>query len=165
MTEEDAILDAAIKRHDLLYGMGHCDRKYILSCARLPEIILSLPKPTPEKGLGMSRSTENGRPLGEASGGDRSFWDGLGVGEDGLPVHLPIGVNEHGQGPEQDSAAYTFTCWCGDPECPLSLALGHAWASGRRVNPPGAPRNYAEARALLDASLDNVSPYEAEEES
>lgn len=42
----DAILNAAIKRHDLLYGNAHCDRKYILSCHRLPEIILSLPGPT-----------------------------------------------------------------------------------------------------------------------
>lgn len=75
-----------------------------------------------------------GRPLGAASGGDPGFWDRLGVGEDGLPVHLPMGVNEHGQGPEDDSAAFTYVCWCGDTECPLTLALGHAWASGTKAN-------------------------------
>jgi hypothetical protein len=82
-------------------------------------------------------AAENGRPLGAASGGDPGFWDRLGTDDGGMPVHLPIGVNERGQGPEDDSAAYTFTCWCGDTECPLSLALGHAWAAGRRVVPPG----------------------------
>lgn len=74
----------------------------------------------------------DGRPLGTASGGDVGFWERLGTDDGGMPVHLPIGVNAYGQGPEDDSAAYTFTCWCGDPECPLSLALGHAWTSGKR---------------------------------
>lgn len=80
-------------------------------------------------------TAENGRPLGAASGGEPGFWERLGTDDAGMPAHLPIGVNANGQGPEDDSAAYAFTCWCGDPECPLSLALGHAWASGRRVTP------------------------------
>ncbi len=73
-----------------------------------------------------------GRLPGRGSGGDPGFWDRLGYDEGGLPTHLPMGVNERGQGPEDDAAAYTFVCWCGGTECPLTLALGHAWASGRR---------------------------------
>jgi hypothetical protein len=46
MSERDEILAAATRQHDLLYGADHCDRKYLLSCHRMPEIILSLPKPT-----------------------------------------------------------------------------------------------------------------------
>jgi len=75
---------------------------------------------------------EQGRPLGQASGGDVGFWDRLGMDDGGMPVHLPMGVTERGQGPEDDSAAYAYVCWCGETECPLTLALGHAWASGRR---------------------------------
>lgn len=78
-----------------------------------------------------------GRPLGAASGGEPGFWDRLGVDEGGLPAHLPMGVNERGQGPEDDAAAYTWACWCGDVECPLTLALGHAWASGKRAGNQG----------------------------
>lgn len=73
-----------------------------------------------------------GRPLGEASGGDRGFWDHLGQDEGMLPVHLPMGVTFDGQGPEDDSEAHHYECWCGDSECPLTLALGHAWRAGRR---------------------------------
>jgi hypothetical protein len=53
-----------------------------------------------------------------------------------MPAHLPMGVNAYGQGPENDAEAYTYVCWCGDPECPLTLALGHAWKSGRRSSAP-----------------------------
>jgi hypothetical protein len=60
------------------------------------------------------------------------FWDRLTVGEDGLPKHLPMGVDELGRGPVEPEPAHHYVCWCGDPECPLSLALQHAWASGRR---------------------------------
>lgn len=72
-----------------------------------------------------------GRPLGSASGGDRGFWDQLGVDEGELPVHLPMGVTEDGQGPAGDEEAHHWVCWCGDVECPLTLALSHAWRSGR----------------------------------
>lgn len=87
-------------------------------------------------------TTENddirGRPLGAASGGDPGFWDRLGYDEGMMPAHLPMGVNGRGQGPENDADAYAYVCWCGDPECPLTLALGHAWRSGRRSIPPGS---------------------------
>jgi len=76
----------------------------------------------------------SGRPLGRASGGEPGFWDQLGLDEDTLmPAHLPMGVNRVGQGPDNDSEAHHYVCWCGDPECPLTLALGHAWKAGRRV--------------------------------
>lgn len=45
----EEILAAAIARHDLLYGRDHCDRKYIMSCSRLPEIILNLPREVGER--------------------------------------------------------------------------------------------------------------------
>ena len=80
--------------------------------------------------------TESGRPLGRESGGDPGFWDRLGYDDAGMPKHLPMGVNERGQGPENDSAAHAYVCWCGDVECPLTLALGHAWAAGRRAAQP-----------------------------
>lgn len=40
----EEILAKAIAKHNLLYGTGHCDPKYIMSCHKMPEIILSLPK-------------------------------------------------------------------------------------------------------------------------
>lgn len=75
-------------------------------------------------------------PEGEASGGAIGFWDRLGLDDSLMPQHLPMGVTERGEGPENDSAAHHYVCWCGDTECPLTLALGHAWASGRRVTSP-----------------------------
>lgn len=79
----------------------------------------------------MSEDLRRGRPLGEASGGFVPFWDGLGVDEGGMPRHLPMGVTREGRGPERDEAAHHYTCWCGNVECPLALALGHAWRAGR----------------------------------
>ena len=87
----------------------------------------------------MNESAHSGRPLGAASGGDPGFWDRLGYDDGMMPAHLPMGVNERGQGPEDDADAYCYVCWCGDPECPLTLALGHAWKSGRRSTPPEQP--------------------------
>ena len=55
-------------------------------------------------------------------------WEDLGVGEDGLPTHLPMGVNIHGQGPEDDSVAHHYICWCGT-DCPLNQALALARSS------------------------------------
>jgi hypothetical protein len=60
------------------------------------------------------------------------FWDRLGQDEGFGPVHLPFGVNEQGQGPEDDSVAYAYVCWCSNPECPLTRALQLAWLSGKR---------------------------------
>lgn len=74
-----------------------------------------------------------GRKLGAASGGDPGFWDRLGTDETAMPVHLPMGVTRGGQGPTNDSEAHHWVCWCGDVECPLTLALGHAWRAGRGV--------------------------------
>lgn len=61
------------------------------------------------------------------------FWDQLGVDDDdGLPTHLPMGLNEHGQGPENDSEAVYYVCWCGDSNCLLTGALRLAWMAGTR---------------------------------
>lgn len=54
------------------------------------------------------------------------FWDRLGTDDGGMPVHLPMGVNASGQGPEDDSTAHHFVCWCGDSQCPLTRALALA---------------------------------------
>lgn len=103
--------------------------------------------------------TEKGRPLGAASGGSPGFWDWLGVnGESGLPTHLPMGVNIAGQGPEADVDAHHYVCSCGDVECPLTLALGHAWTAGlrfaKRVLPPEkVAREMAEA-SVYDTLMD-----------
>jgi hypothetical protein len=59
-------------------------------------------------------------------------WDQLGHDEGGLPKHLPISINENGQGPTEPDPAYAWVCWCWDPECTLTLALQHAWSAGRR---------------------------------
>lgn len=67
----------------------------------------------------------------QASGGYVPFWDRLGVDSGGMPKHLPMGVTQDGQGPEDDHRAHHYVCWCGDTECPLMLALGHAWRAGR----------------------------------
>lgn len=58
-------------------------------------------------------------------------WEGP-VDEGGLPVHLPIGLNEDGLGPEDDDKAYRYVCWCNDPDCALTRALRLAWEAGRR---------------------------------
>lgn len=66
-------------------------------------------------------------------------WGELGVGEDGLPVHLPMPCNAEGQGPVADHEAETWHCWCGDRDCLLDRALRDAWRSGLRlslVEPP-----------------------------
>jgi hypothetical protein len=62
---------------------------------------------------------------------DAPFWDRLGMHGD-LAEHLPIGVNEQGQGPVEPEPAHHYECWCSDPECPLTMALQHAWFAGRR---------------------------------
>ncbi len=62
---------------------------------------------------------------------DAPFWDRLGVHGD-LAAHLPIGVNERGQGPTDPEPAHHYECWCGDVECSLTMALQHAWSAGRR---------------------------------
>ena len=66
-------------------------------------------------------------------------WDSQ-LDEGGLPVHLPMGVNTEGRGPEYDNEAHHYLCWCGDPKCLLTRALRDAWLSGMRHGlsiPPG----------------------------
>lgn len=60
------------------------------------------------------------------------FWDLLGTAEDGMPRHLPMGVLETEQGPVGDDIAHHYVCWCGDTQCPLTLALDYAWKAGKR---------------------------------
>lgn len=62
---------------------------------------------------------------------DVPFWDRLGIHGD-LPAHLPIGVNELGQGPVEPDPAHHYECWCGNVDCPLTIALQRAWLAGRR---------------------------------
>jgi hypothetical protein len=59
-------------------------------------------------------------------------WDACGVDEGGLPVHLPMGVDEHGRGPAGDSEAAFYVCWCMDSKCLLTGALKLAWMAGTR---------------------------------
>lgn len=62
------------------------------------------------------------------------FWDRLGQHPETFePTHLPMGVNEHGQGPENDSEAHHYECWCIDPYCPLNQALKLAGDVGART--------------------------------
>ena len=59
-------------------------------------------------------------------------WDALGVGEDGLPVHLPISHNEQCQGPTEPDLPHHLACWCGQ-DCPLNQALYEAFSAGQRT--------------------------------
>ena len=45
-------------------------------------------------------------------------WDE--IAEDGLHVHVRIGLTEDGQGPADppDPSFDHWGCWCGDPDCP-----------------------------------------------
>lgn len=62
------------------------------------------------------------------------FWERLGHHPETFEsAHLPMGVNEHGQGPENDSEAHHYECWCIDPYCPLNQALKLAGAVGARA--------------------------------
>lgn len=63
----------------------------------------------------------------------RMDWGDLGIGEDGLPIHLPLPCNEQGQGPVEDNRALTWHCWCTDEDCLLDQALRQAWRSGIRI--------------------------------
>jgi hypothetical protein len=63
---------------------------------------------------------------------DAGFWERLGVHGD-LPAHLPMGVNKQGQGPVEPDPAHHYVCWCSDIDCPLTMALQHAWLAGRTV--------------------------------
>lgn len=65
------------------------------------------------------------------------FWDRLGMGEGGLPTHLPMGVDKFGDGPENDDEAEYWRCWCADPECPLTQALSKAVLTGLRCADDG----------------------------
>lgn len=61
---------------------------------------------------------------------DLSFdWGQLGYDDGGLPVHLPMGVTESGQGPEDDDKAHHYVCWCGT-YCSLEHALNLATRAG-----------------------------------
>lgn len=60
-------------------------------------------------------------------------WSALGVDDGGLPAHLPMGVTADGDGPENDSDAHHYKCWCIDPQCPLTVALLLAHQAGRKV--------------------------------
>ena len=62
---------------------------------------------------------------------DNDFWDRLGLDDGLMPVHLPVGVNSAGRGPENDSDAHHYVCWCADAKCPLSQALALADAAAR----------------------------------
>ena len=64
-------------------------------------------------------------------GKDAAFWLRLGVHGD-LPAHMPMGVTADGQGPTEPDPAHHYACWCGDIDCPLTVALQHAWGAGRR---------------------------------
>jgi len=60
-------------------------------------------------------------------------WEFFGLDESGtLPAHLPMGVTADGRGPTEPDPAHHYECWCSDVECPLTLALQHAWLAGRR---------------------------------
>lgn len=59
-------------------------------------------------------------------------WDAAGVDDGGLPAHLPMGLDEHGRGPANDSEAAIFVCWCLDRDCLLTRALRDAWHAGLR---------------------------------
>ncbi len=50
-----------------------------------------------------------------------------------VPEHLPMPVNANGQGPVEEAEAESWTCWCGNPACPLSIALWEAGQAGKRA--------------------------------
>lgn len=62
----------------------------------------------------------------------RFRWERQGLDDGGLPAHLPMGVTEEGQGPEDDSVAHHYVCWCANPTCALTAALQLAWEAGLR---------------------------------
>lgn len=36
----EAVIERATALHDLRYGRDHCDRKYLLSCSRMPGLVM-----------------------------------------------------------------------------------------------------------------------------
>ena len=44
-------------------------------------------------------------------------------GEDGLPIHLPIGVDDRGRGPTEPDPPHSVTCWCIESDCMWTRAL------------------------------------------
>lgn len=80
-------------------------------------------------------------------------WENLGVDGD-LPRHFPISQDEHGRGPTNPEPAHHWTCWCGDPECPLSLALQWSWSAGRR-------KGHEDANAAMEA-MSNSDDWESQ---
>ena len=63
---------------------------------------------------------------------DLTFWGRVDGYEGGLPVHLPMGLTKDGHGPEDEDPEH-YRCWCGDLNCPLTLALERAWQAGRKA--------------------------------
>jgi len=73
-----------------------------------------------------------------------NFWDRLGISEGGLPIHLPMGVTEAGQGPTDVEDAHHWICWCPDAQCPLTRSLALITA------PVGKTREQRASAALAD---------------
>lgn len=91
-------------------------------------------------------------------GDDEPFWFRLGHKGDGLPTHFPMSANRTGQGPTEPEPAHHYVCWCGSLECPLTVALQHAWLAGRRsVATPGG----AMAELLASVSAEAVQEFAA----
>lgn len=59
------------------------------------------------------------------------FWDGLGVDQGGMPVHLPMPLTIDGEGPASGDEVAYYRCWCGRP-CPLDVALRESWTAGAK---------------------------------
>jgi len=57
------------------------------------------------------------------------FWDQLGLDSGLMPEHLPMGVDEEGQGPVEPDPAHHYVCWC-HQDCPLNQALRASWTAG-----------------------------------
>lgn len=70
---------------------------------------------------------------GAGVSGEPFRWDACGVDEGGLPVHLPISLDENQRGPTRDQDAYVYVCWCMDKDCLLTKALMDAWRAGMRL--------------------------------
>jgi hypothetical protein len=63
---------------------------------------------------------------------DAGFWNRLGIYGD-MTAHYPFSVDSDGNGPASGTDTHHYRCACGDVDCPLTVALQHAWLAGKRA--------------------------------
>lgn len=64
---------------------------------------------------------------------ESDFWGRIEGHRGGLPAHLPVGLTKDGHVGQRTRTPEYYRCWCGNLDCPLTVALERAWQAGRKA--------------------------------